>query len=118
MSHGRTLLVLLSLVILITAMKIDIKEEKPYRLPGDIIPEKYRLAVVTHMNDDEGFRFTGKVWIKVRKLYIMYEVIIRSLAQNLFNREIQPKFCQNEETTLNWFSSAKIFVMVVEGRQT
>ncbi|XP_055705019.1 aminopeptidase N-like [Phlebotomus papatasi] len=65
MSHGRTLLVLLSLVILITAMKIDIKEEKPYRLPGDIIPEKYRLAVVTHMNDDEGFRFTGKVWIKI-----------------------------------------------------
>uniref|UniRef100_A0A1B0GH90 Secreted protein n=1 Tax=Lutzomyia longipalpis TaxID=7200 RepID=A0A1B0GH90_LUTLO len=65
MSHGRLLLVLLSLVILVTAMKIDIKEEKPYNLPGDIIPERYRLAVVTHINDDEGFRFTGKVWISL-----------------------------------------------------
>lgn len=36
-----------------------------YRLPTSLKPEHYKLEVLTHLGDDEGFKFTGKVWIKV-----------------------------------------------------
>lgn len=37
-----------------------------YRLPTSITPENYKLEVITHMNDTEGFVFRGSVWITVR----------------------------------------------------
>lgn len=37
-----------------------------YRLPTAITPENYRLEVITHLNDTEGFIFRGIVWITVR----------------------------------------------------
>lgn len=37
-----------------------------YRLPTAITPENYRLEVITHLNDTEGFTFRGIVWITVR----------------------------------------------------
>lgn len=37
-----------------------------YRLPTAITPENYRVEVVTHLNDTEGFNFRGIVWITVR----------------------------------------------------
>lgn len=37
-----------------------------YRLPKAITPENYKLFVITHMNDTEGFVFRGSVWITVR----------------------------------------------------
>lgn len=40
-----------------------------YRLPDTFAPENYRLKVITFLNEDnEGFRFTGKVWISVSDL--------------------------------------------------
>lgn len=36
-----------------------------YRLPTAVTPENYKLEVVTHLNDTEGFVFRGLVWITV-----------------------------------------------------
>lgn len=37
-----------------------------YRLPTAVTPENYKLEVLTHLNDTEGFLFRGSVWITVR----------------------------------------------------
>jgi hypothetical protein len=37
-----------------------------YRLPTAVTPENYKLEVITHLNDTEGFLFRGVVWITVR----------------------------------------------------
>ena len=37
-----------------------------YRLPTAVTPENYKLDVITHLNDTEGFLFRGNVWITVR----------------------------------------------------
>lgn len=42
-----------------------------YRLPTAITPENYRLEVVTHLNDTEGFIFRGIVWITVRTFSVV-----------------------------------------------
>lgn len=40
-----------------------------YRLPQTVHPEHYKLEVITHLNDtNDGFRFSGRVWIKVGSL--------------------------------------------------
>lgn len=36
-----------------------------YRLPRDIFPEYYKLNILTHLNDEEGFKYYGDVRIKV-----------------------------------------------------
>ena len=36
-----------------------------YRLPTSVRPENYKLEVITHLNDTEGFLFRGAVWITV-----------------------------------------------------
>lgn len=36
-----------------------------YRLPTAVTPENYKLNVITHLNDTEGFIFKGSVWITV-----------------------------------------------------
>ncbi|KAJ6638815.1 Aminopeptidase N [Pseudolycoriella hygida] len=36
-----------------------------YRLPTSLKPEHYKLQVVTHLGDNDGFKFSGKVWIKI-----------------------------------------------------
>lgn len=36
-----------------------------YRLPKAVTPENYKLEVITHLNDTQGFRFRGAVWITV-----------------------------------------------------
>lgn len=46
--------------------KKDVSYEK-YRLPKSIRPDYYKLNVLTHINDDEGFKFIGDVAIKVNK---------------------------------------------------
>lgn len=42
-------------------------EENVFRLPEFVHPLHYKLRIVTHLDDEEGFKFTGKVWIKVSK---------------------------------------------------
>jgi hypothetical protein len=37
-----------------------------YRLPTAVTPEHYKLEVITHLNDSQGFLFYGSVWITVR----------------------------------------------------
>lgn len=37
-----------------------------FRLPETFVPENYRLKVITFLNEDnQGFKFQGKVWITV-----------------------------------------------------
>lgn len=38
-----------------------------FRLPKHVQPINYKLRIVTHLGDEEGFKFTGKVWIKVSR---------------------------------------------------
>lgn len=41
-----------------------------YRLPKSIHPEHYRVEILTHLNDDDqGFKYYGKVWIKVSVMF-------------------------------------------------
>jgi hypothetical protein len=48
--------------LLIAAVNADYEA---YRLPKTFHPENYKLQVITHLNDEKGFKFFGKVWIKV-----------------------------------------------------
>lgn len=36
-----------------------------YRLPTAVHPEHYKLEILTHLGDDNGFKFYGRVWIKI-----------------------------------------------------
>lgn len=36
-----------------------------YRLPTNVHPEHYKVKILTHLGDENGFIFKGKVWIKV-----------------------------------------------------
>lgn len=37
-----------------------------FRLPETFVPDNYRLKIITFLNEDnQGFRFLGKVWITV-----------------------------------------------------
>lgn len=44
---------------------VDDKVYNTYRLPTSVTPENYKLEVITHLNDTEGFVFRGNVWITV-----------------------------------------------------
>lgn len=46
--------------------EVEDKVYDDYRLPTAITPENYKLEVITHLNDTEGFLFRGSVWITVR----------------------------------------------------
>lgn len=45
-----------------------------YRLPTAVTPENYKLEVITHLNDTEGFLFRGSVWITVSNIIALNEV--------------------------------------------
>ncbi len=45
--------------------ELDVKTHNSYRLPTSVRPEHYKLEVITHLGDDDGYEFSGKVWIKV-----------------------------------------------------
>lgn len=53
----------------LTEEVVESAEEKViydnYRLPKAVTPENYKLEVITHLNDTQGFRFRGAVWITV-----------------------------------------------------
>lgn len=42
-----------------------------YRLPGDVIPQNYRLECLADI-EEPNFNFSGKVWIKVKKIYLLF----------------------------------------------
>lgn len=37
-----------------------------YRLPAEVMPENYKLEILSHLGVEENFDFDGKVWIQVR----------------------------------------------------
>lgn len=41
-----------------------------YRLPTAFRPEHYGLQVLTHLGDDKGFMFSGRVLIRVSSVYV------------------------------------------------
>lgn len=45
-----------------------------YRLPLTVHPEHYKLEVITHLNDSDsdGYRFSGRVWIKVGNIFDIF----------------------------------------------
>lgn len=45
----------------------EIEVYDSYRLPTAVTPENYKLEVITHFNDTEGFLFRGAVWITVSR---------------------------------------------------
>lgn len=48
-----------------TAANKELLSGDDYRLPTAFTPEYYKLEVITHLGDTEGFRFNGNVRIKV-----------------------------------------------------
>lgn len=48
-----------------------------FRLPTFIRPEFYKLEVITHLGDDDGYAFSGKVWIKVRLFIAWFIYLIK-----------------------------------------
>lgn len=52
-----------------------------YRLPTAITPENYKLNVITHLNDTEGFVFRGSVWITVS--YFARAILCNSIEKTL-----------------------------------
>lgn len=36
-----------------------------YRLPNEVMPEHYKLEVITYLGEKDNFDFDGKVWIDV-----------------------------------------------------
>lgn len=48
--------------------KTDVPSEV-YRLPQTIFPEYYKLNLLTHIDDEEGFRFLGNVSILVSLIF-------------------------------------------------
>lgn len=53
-----------------------------YRLPTAFTPEYYKLEVITHLGDTEGFRFNGNVRIKVSN---------REFSMKHSNQKTKPK---------------------------
>lgn len=53
----------------VLAAKTDVPSEV-YRLPQTIFPEYYKLNLLTHIDDEEGFRFLGNVSILVSFIVI------------------------------------------------
>lgn len=56
--------------VLIPAEETSVPVENVFRLPQNVHPLHYKLRIVTHLDDEEGFKFTGKVWIKVSTISI------------------------------------------------
>jgi len=42
---------------------LTVEDPNAYRLPTSVRPEHYKLEIVTHLENDDGF--TGRVWMKV-----------------------------------------------------
>lgn len=40
-------------------------DDHSYRLPTSFNPEHYKVKVLTHLGDSDGFKFSGRVWIKM-----------------------------------------------------
>lgn len=53
----------------VAVAKTDVPSEV-YRLPQTMFPEYYKLNLLTHIDDEEGFRFLGKVSILVSFMFI------------------------------------------------
>lgn len=40
-----------------------------YRLPQDVMPENYKLEIISPFGEKDNFDFEGKVWIEVSKCF-------------------------------------------------
>lgn len=61
---------------------VDDKVYNTYRLPTAVTPENYKLDVITHLNDTEGFLFRGSVWITVRIFNYFNKIVVNKIDRN------------------------------------
>lgn len=52
-------------IIKATKSTINNDDDHKYRLPTTFNPEHYKVKVLTHLGDNDGFKFSGRVWIKM-----------------------------------------------------
>lgn len=66
----------IAITLLCSIIKLNVAaaEINNYRLPKSIHPEHYKVQILTHLGDENGFKFYGKVWIKVniQNLYMWF----------------------------------------------
>lgn len=42
-----------------------VSKTESYRLPTNLRPQRYKLEILTHLSDKDGYKFYGKEWIRV-----------------------------------------------------
>lgn len=42
-----------------------VSKAESYRLPTNLRPQRYKLEILTHLSDKDGYKFYGKEWIRV-----------------------------------------------------
>lgn len=45
-----------------------------YRLPQDVMPESYKLEIISPFGEKDNFDFEGKVWIEVSKTQNIFSI--------------------------------------------
>lgn len=66
LSDMKNLYCYITLAICLLSATVQGTSSSNYRLPTSVHPEHYRVEILTHLNDDDqGFKYYGKVWIKV-----------------------------------------------------
>ncbi|KAG8228739.1 hypothetical protein J437_LFUL007074 [Ladona fulva] len=56
------------LFTILSSLALSARSWAPYRLPSHLVPEKYSLKIITHLEDENNFAFEGSVDIRVRCL--------------------------------------------------
>ncbi|KAG5878428.1 hypothetical protein JTB14_026301 [Gonioctena quinquepunctata] len=49
-----------------------------YRLPKDVIPEHYKLEIISYLGEKDNFNFDGKVWIQTKCFYPTRNITLHS----------------------------------------
>ncbi|XP_073980169.1 aminopeptidase N-like isoform X2 [Rhodnius prolixus] len=70
-----------------------------YRLPGDVIPQNYRLECLADI-EEPNFNFSGKVWIKIQCVKPTNTIILHSVGLEIPEEEVELKEIDTEENVV------------------
>lgn len=74
----------ITLAICLLSVTVQGTSSSNYRLPHSVHPEHYRVEILTHLNDnDQGFTYYGKVWIKVSVCVQLVRILFTCVAVSL-----------------------------------
>lgn len=62
-----------------------------YRLPASVMPESYRLEIITPFGEKDNFEFTGKVWIETSCVSPTTNITLHSKSLHIAENEVTVK---------------------------